>query len=959
MRLPAPQPQPLLLIALAVLAVLAPAPLGAQSEELLAAREEFRRLYEDGRYAEAEPVALEALELSEREFGPDHPEVAIALNDLASLDWTLNRSDEAEGRYRRAREILADAPGDYRVMALGVLQNLTVLLDERGDWGQVEELYLEALALIEQEHGRSSALYASACGNLGAFYQVQGRHQEAEERLRESLEIKRQVLEPDDPSIAVGLSNLANLFEIQGREELALEFNEQALEARQRALGDSHPEVAFSLDKLGGIYRSRRNFRKAHKYYDRALAIYRDTLPADHPRVTTVLRSLAALRLDEGQYDEAEAAYEELLAIRRASGPRFPQIPTALIDLGNLNWHRGTYAAAEPHYREALEIQREFLPAGHPEIALSLNNLANLYYAQGEFGPALEHSRQAVAIHRARAARFTGREQGVLSEQRKHRDAFLLHVLATFGAMSAEPARRDELVAEGFESGQLAHATSTAAAVARMATRFAAAGDALGRLVRERQDAVEERRELDERLLAALALPPEERGLAALAERAAAMDGRIDGLDAELRERFPEYAEMVGQRPQPLSEIQRQLGDDEALVAFAVWGDRTFVWGVRRDRVHAFFAMLGEQELRRAVRKLRRGLKVADSRAPLPEFDTATAHDLHDRLLAPLAEVLTGASHLFVVPDGPLTGLPLGLLVTDASAQPQSPAGYREVAWLSRRYPITVLPAASSLTALRLFARKTPGSRPFLGVGDPLLEGDAGAEVGLEELPDEEDGSGVDPARLRRLARLPDSADELEQIARLLGVAPEESLYLGARASESTVRALPLAEYRIVQFATHGLVTGELGVSEPALVLTPPERASAADDGLLYASEIAQLDLHADWVVLSACNTAAGDAAGADGLSGLAKAFFYAGSRTLLVSHWPVSSQAAVQLTTGMFAELTADPGIGRAEALRRSMMALMADDAYAHPLFWAPFEVVGDGGPAAPEPDSAADPAP
>ena len=236
MKLSAPQPQPLLLIALAVLGVLAPAPLGAQSEELLAARQEFRRLHEDGRYAEAEPAALEALELSEREFGPDHPEVAIALNDLASLDWTLNRLDQAEGRFRRAREILADAPGDYRVMAMGVLQNLTVLLGERGDSGQVEELYLEALALIEQEHGRSSALYASASGNLGAFYQVQGRNQEAEQRLRESLEIKHQVLAPDDPSIAVGLSNLANLFEVQGREELALEFNEQALEARQRAL---------------------------------------------------------------------------------------------------------------------------------------------------------------------------------------------------------------------------------------------------------------------------------------------------------------------------------------------------------------------------------------------------------------------------------------------------------------------------------------------------------------------------------------------------------------------------------------------------------------------------------------------------------------------------------------------------------------------------------------------------
>ena len=299
------------------------------------------------------------------------------------------------------------------------------------------------------------------------------------------------------------------------------------------------------------------------------------------------------------------------------------------------------------------------------------------------------------------------------------------------------------------------------------------------------------------------------------------------------------------------------------------------------------------------------------------------------------------------MPDGPLTGLPLGLLVTEPGPQPTTAASYRDVSWLSRRFAITVLPAASTLGALRLFTPKARGSKAFLGIGDPLLDGAAGTEVALPEVFGEDAEAGVDPAQIRRLARLPDSADELRQIARVLDVVPEESLYLGQRASEEIVRSLDLEEYRIIQFATHGLVAGELaGVPEPALVLTPPAESTPENDGLLFASEIAQLDLRADWVVLSACNTAAGDSASGEGLSGLAKAFFYAGSWTLLVSHWPVASEAAVRLTTGMFAELADDPGIGRAEALRRSMMAVMADDAYAHPLFWAPFEVVGDGGP-------------
>ena len=151
-------------------------------------------------------------------------------------------------------------------------------------------------------------------------------------------------------------------------------------------------------------------------------------------------------------------------------------------------------------------------------------------------------------------------------------------------------------------------------------------------------------------------------------------------------------------------------------------------------------------------------------------------------------------------------------------------------------------------------------------------------------------------------------------------------------------------------FATHGLVAGQFkGLGEPGLVLTPPSDGSEADDGFLAASEIAQLKLDADWVILSACNTAAPDGTpGAEGLSGLAKAFFYAGSRALLVSHWEVDSGAAVQLTTAMLNATQDRPKIGRAEALRQSMLKLMEDETnphYAHPTFWAPFVVVGEGG--------------
>jgi CHAT domain-containing protein len=156
-----------------------------------------------------------------------------------------------------------------------------------------------------------------------------------------------------------------------------------------------------------------------------------------------------------------------------------------------------------------------------------------------------------------------------------------------------------------------------------------------------------------------------------------------------------------------------------------------------------------------------------------------------------------------------------------------------------------------------------------------------------------------------------------------------------------------LAQYRILHFATHGAMAGELrDGAEPGLILTPPDQATQEDDGYLSASEIAALKLDADWVILSACNTAAGSAANAEAFSGLARAFIYAQTRALLVSHWYVGSLATVALITSAMREIGADETVGRAEALRRAMRSLIdsGDTKQAHPSRWAPFIVVGEG---------------
>ena len=207
----------------------------------------------------------------------------------------------------------------------------------------------------------------------------------------------------------------------------------------------------------------------------------------------------------------------------------------------------------------------------------------------------------------------------------------------------------------------------------------------------------------------------------------------------------------------------------------------------------------------------------------------------------------------------------------------------------------------------------------------------------------------ADVEAIRKTPRLPETADELRQIGKALNAGPD-SIWLQQKATETTVKKMDLSKYQTLAFATHGMMAGEVGgVGEPGLILTPPKEGTLEDDGYLAASEIAKLRLNADWTILSACNTAAADGTpGAEGLSGLAKAFFYAGSRSLLVSHWPVASDATVPLTTRMLAEYRANPAQGKAEAQRKSMLDLMDSPdhpEFAHPIYWAPFVVVGEGG--------------
>lgn len=244
----------------------------------------------------------------------------------------------------------------------------------------------------------------------------------------------------------------------------------------------------------------------------------------------------------------------------------------------------------------------------------------------------------------------------------------------------------------------------------------------------------------------------------------------------------------------------------------------------------------------------------------------------------------------------------------------------------------------------------------MIAFADPVFSKEARSEarlerVALRSLSRFYRGSRLDVESLAKsLPQLPGTRAEVKAIARSLKVG-EGALKLGLDATEQAVKQSKLDDYRVVYFATHGLVAGELqefakAKVEPALALSFPEKPSDFDDGLLEASEVAELKLDADWVVLSACNTASSDGVGAEALSGLARAFLYAGGRSLIVSHWDVADQAPAKLMSSLFRISTEEPTLSHGQMMQKATISLLeaaSSDEEAHPRFWAPFVVVGE----------------
>ena len=809
--------------------------------------------------------------------------------------------------------------------------------------------------------------------NIGVIDQLEGAVESSEKSLNAALEIQERVLPADHIDIATTLIGLAKVSQL--RRDLS---NEQllwtrALDLRRRGYVPRHYNIAVALEGLAGALEAQSKVKDAEPLLREALDYRLHSHQPGHPHIASIHQRLAnnLRRQGKDRLAEAEKLHLAGLDIRERSNAFPGDRARHMIDLAQLYLEMRRFADAHHLLVDAVGRLEKLVNPNHDWLAHAHSQLALAESLLNNDTGALENARATSRIIATRPS-----QNSALT-----RFHFENHVRYGWRARTNPADKQTEVSSETFVIAQRASITMAAASAARMTARLTARTPELQSHVREQQDLSAAlstaERELNGDLASSAPMAEVDRIRGTIRD----IEGRLRSLEDRLRSDFPQFESLVRPLPMTLADAQKRLGADEVLL-FAYTGfDDVYVWAVTQEGHTWLKPALKVAELNQIVAKLRDGLIFgpadADPQGALanrPLYDLGLAHRLYQLLFGKAEALIAGKKHILYVPTGSLATLPLHVLLRTkpAIAQPtrKQPGAYREAPWVIRSHEISVLPEVANLNALRAVTSSDAqlNRKPLVAFADPIYGGAENPAV-IAASGQAVRGAGRGTRRnfpslgksgalsgfeaLKLFDRLAGTRDEVTAVATIVG-ADAADILLDRSATEANVKRLDregrLSQYRIVYFATHGIVADapidnlKIGNREPALVMTLPTQPSTDDDGLLTASEIATLKIDADWVVLSACDTAAGQTTGGEALSGLARAFFYAGARSLVVTHWGASDLDAKEIMTRTFSEMRASPGTRKSEAVRRAMMSRIDKagaswDAY--PSYWGPFTFI------------------
>ena len=844
-----------------------------------------------GAIVDARGNASQAVALARQRFGSESSEAAFAEGTLGYIDLSDGHYIDAEAHYANAERLAIKCSFADDGFTGTVIDTHATTLDSLSRFEDSLAEHYRSLAWALAHSSEDSPTRTNAMGGLANGLFRSNRLGEAAAINREVIDRQRRY-EPDNAWYrAAQLANYGGILQSMGRDDDAEEMWTRALTFYARAKTRQDPWLAAQPMVMSGeLARAQGRFGDAITKYQDATKQLAADVPPDNVRLAGVRIEYGMALALAGRAAEGAALAEPALAIMRAK--------VALTDV------RRSIA-------EVLWARITAMLHG-PEAGVTL------------IGPPA----QALASRLLDAA--TVRTD-------------LIRYAPTFaGAFSAQvelnlAAGHDDAA---FRALQLYNFSEIAVVTAQVAAHGAAVNPATADLARAMTDHVRLRQGLDKERSAAVS-GNKAGEIARLDTAIRANDTAIADQGAQIDRLFPALRRISRPEPVSLAQFQARLKPGQVLLAPVPFESGTLAIAITQTRVVWARTALNAAGVRARVRRIRASIEAALASGDAPAtFDMAASRDLFAAIAPPpVAKLLKGHKDLLYYSSGALATMPPALLITGGGNATGGGSSLARARWLVRDHSVTVLPtlAPPDQGGAHLAARPMR----FLGVGAP----DLGPAPIQDATRIAMRGASIDTAALHDLPPLPRAGDELKAIALALGGSGNR-LLTGAEATKAQFGALPLDRYTVMAFATHGLVGGDFpGLEEPALVMTPAPGQSGSgpsSDAVLTASEIAGLRLDADLVILSACDTANGNGAGTPSYSGLTSAFFAAGVRALLVSHWRVRDDAAARLTVDTVRGTA--KGLPRAAALQAAMLRLMADRSVlnaAHPAFWAPFVLV------------------
>ncbi|MBS0243785.1 MAG: tetratricopeptide repeat protein, partial [Proteobacteria bacterium] len=637
----------------------------------------------------AERNGLAALDRVERQSGPYDRRIADILSDLGSVYARQQRFKDAEGAFRRSREIDSKTRPADDPTSLGTIGNLANVLSAQMRYGEAEDLLRPALALADKpspNHRRALALILHA---LSSIYQHQSRYQDSEPLLTREIAIIEALPRRPSEELNNALNNLALAKAERGDNPGAEQLLKRVYETDRKNFGERAWQTGVSLLNLGNTQRNL------------------------------------------GRNDEAEQSFKVAAGIAEQQlGPQSIQLANALNNIADVYQRTGRARESVPYFKRAFTIYEGAVGPLAADVVRNLHGQARAAASNGDVAGALSLARDAArrVVERARAVgtvRHGGQTASPIAQQRFAFEDLLERLDAE---AARTPRYADSLAREAFLVGQWPTQSLAGSAIQQMAVRFSEQSGELAGAVRELQDLDGRWLASEQRFKAALQQAGDARNVSAIESarrELAEIEGGQKALSERLAREFPGYSALTEPAPLSVPDVQRLLNAGEALVVIYSAPAGTYVWAIDPKRFASATVKITRQDLSRKIAALRQALDASPTQQGQRLFDPAAAHELYKLLLAPVENVVGNASHLIVVESGPLTGLPLHVLVTEPPAAIDYAADlarYRDVAWLAARQATSVLPTVSSLKALRTLAvSAAPAPLPLVGFANPVF----------------------------------------------------------------------------------------------------------------------------------------------------------------------------------------------------------------------------------------------